>query len=206
VIGERCQHHDLGAGAFIDHATGWIAPAEATAMLHQLGHELAWEQREIVLFGRPVVQPRLVAWGGDLPYRYSGQTLPPRPLPPTVSALVARVNQALGLVFNHVLANRYRDGNDSMGMHADAEPELGPDPVVATLSFGAQRRMVVAARDGRAKHEFFLRAGDLLVMGGTCQRHFRHGIPRARGRDAAVGERISLTLRQVLRAPGPAAR
>jgi alkylated DNA repair dioxygenase AlkB len=203
VIGERWQHQDLGAGAFIDHAPGWIPVGEAADLLAILRQELAWEQREIVLFGRPVLQPRLIAWAGALPYRYSGQTLPPRAPTPTVAALVERVNQTLAASFNHVLANRYRDGQDSMGMHADAEPELGPDPVVATLSFGAPRRMIIAARDGHAadKIELLLGAGDLLVMGGTCQRWFRHGIPRQRARDEVVGERISLTLRQVLRAP-----
>jgi alkylated DNA repair dioxygenase AlkB len=172
-------------------------------MFAALQDELAWEQREIVLFGRKVLQPRLVAWGGALPYRYSGQTLPPRPLTPTVAKLVSRVNQLLGLSFNHVLANRYRDGQDSMGMHADAEPELGPDPVVATLSFGAVRKMVIAPRQASTgpRRDLLLGPGDLLVMGGTCQRYFRHGIPRRRGADQPGGERISLTLRQVLRPP-----
>jgi alkylated DNA repair dioxygenase AlkB len=206
VIGERWQHQDLGAGAVLDHAPAWIPAGEAAALLVALRDELGWEQREIVLFGRPVLQPRLIAWGGALPYRYSGQTLPPRPLPARVGALVERVNRILDLRerrFNHVLANRYRDGQDSMGMHADAEPELGDDPVVATLSFGAARRMTIAPRQAATgpRRDLLLGAGDLLIMGGTCQRFFRHGIPRQRGRDEAVGERISLTLRHVLRAP-----
>ena len=203
--GERWQHHDLGAGAFLDHAPAFIPAAAGAKMYALLRDELGWEQREIVLFGRPVLQPRLVAWGGTLPYRYSGQTLPPRPWTATVAALVAEVNQTLGLSFNHVLANRYRDGQDSMGMHADAEPELGPDPVVATLSFGAARKMVIAPRQAGTgpRHDLLLGPGDLLVMGGTCQRLFRHGIPRQGGQGGAdVGERISLTLRLVLRPPG----
>ena len=120
-----------------------------------------------------------------------------------MAALLARVNQALGSRFNHVLINRYRDGQDSMGLHADAEPELGPDPVVATLSFGAPRRMMVVPRQPSQgpRCDLLLAAGDLLVMGGTCQRHFRHGIPRQRARDEVVGERISLTMRQLLRPP-----
>ena len=125
-MGERWRHQDLGAGAFIDHAVGWIPAGEAEALLATLRGELAWEQREIVLFGRAVLQPRLIAWAGALPYRYSGQTLPPRPLTATVAALVDRVNQTLGSGFNHVLANRYRDGQDSMGMHATPSPSWGP--------------------------------------------------------------------------------
>jgi alkylated DNA repair dioxygenase AlkB len=194
---------ELALGAWLEIEPQWLGAAEADRLLQVLRDELTWEQREIVLYGRRVLQPRLIAWAGALPYRYSGQTLPPRAPTPTVAALVDRVNQTLGRSFNHVLANRYRDGQDSMGMHADAEPELGPDPVVATLSFGAARRMTIAPRDGQAadKTELLLGTGDLLVMGGTCQRHFRHGIPRQRARDEVVGERISLTLRQVLRAP-----
>jgi alkylated DNA repair dioxygenase AlkB len=196
AAGARCL---LGHGAFIDHLTGWLPGDQASTAFAALRTELAWEARAIVLFGRRILQPRLVAWAGALPYRYSGQTLPPRPFTPTVQALVERVVELVGVPFNHVLANRYRDGQDSMGLHADAEAELGPDPVVATLSFGATRGLQVVPRKGDAgeRRVFALGHGDLLVMGGTCQTHFRHGIPRA----SDVGERISLTLRQVLRAP-----
>jgi alkylated DNA repair dioxygenase AlkB len=107
--------------------------------------------------------------------------------------------------FNHLLANLYRNGEDSMGMHADAEPELGVDPVVGTLSFGATRRLRIVPRKGIAAtpREFQLQSGDLFVMGGTCQRFFLHGIPRAKAasRDDQVGERISLTMRELKRAP-----
>jgi alkylated DNA repair dioxygenase AlkB len=200
VIGER---HELGSGAFVDQLHSFVTADESAALFARLREELAWSEREIVLFGRRILQPRLVAWAGTLPYRYSGQTLPPRPFTPTVAGLVVRVNEALGRQFNHVLANRYRTGQDSMGMHADAEPELGPDPVVATLSFGTPRRMVIAPKKKGAepRREVTLLAGDLLFMGGTCQRFFHHGIPRRRA-DEPEGERISLTLREVLRAPG----
>jgi alkylated DNA repair dioxygenase AlkB len=195
---------DLGQGAFIDHAVAWLPAEQAAPAFARLRDELAWEARSIVLFGRRILQPRLVAWAGVLPYRYSGQTLPPRPFTPTVATLLAEVSAVVGVPFNHVLANRYRSSSDSMGLHADAEPELGPDPVVATLSFGATRTLLVVPRKGNeatGRLSFALGGGDLLVMGGTCQTHFRHGIPRARANERDVGERISLTLRQVLRAP-----
>jgi alkylated DNA repair dioxygenase AlkB len=102
-----------------------------------------------------------------------------------------------------VLINRYRDGNDSMGYHADAEPELGPDPVVATLSLGGRRRFLLrrhGKNHGEAPLALWLGAGSLLVMGGACQRHYRHAIPRDSA--AEVRERISLTFRQLLAAPG----
>jgi alkylated DNA repair dioxygenase AlkB len=190
----------LAAGAWLDHEPEWLPRAEADSMLAALRDELLWEQREIVLFGRRVLQPRLIAWAGDLGYRYSGQTLEPRAFTPAAAGLLARVRGRTGAPFNHVLVNRYRSGEDSMGLHADDEPELGPDPLVAIVSLGASRRLVVRPRrkqDG-ARHDLDLGHGALLVMGGTCQRHYVHGVPRQAG---AVGERVSLTFRTLLRAP-----
>jgi alkylated DNA repair dioxygenase AlkB len=197
---------ELSHGAWIELFEGWLTADEAARWLAELLRELAWEQRHIVLFGKPVLQPRLIAWAGELPYRYSGQTLEPRPWPASIAgqlqALVARVSQASGARFNHVLVNRYRDGKDSMGYHADAEPELGPDPLVATLSLGETRRFLLRAQPRAPRERALslpLTSGSLLVMGGTCQRHYRHAI--ARDPDAALGERVSLTFRRLLAAP-----
>ena len=194
------MREDLGSGAWVEHVAAFVPDHQSEALQAALVAELSWEQREIVLFGRRVLQPRLIAWAGEPPYRYSGQTLPPRPLTPTVTRLLERVVARQGIAFNHILINRYRDGLDSMGFHADAEPELGPDPIVATLSFGATRHLVLAPRHKRHgdKRRYPLRTGDLLVMGGSCQVHFRHGIPRD---PRVTNERISLTFRNVLRAP-----
>src|SRR5688572_11838568 len=118
---------ELSQGAWIDLDPGWLSERDAARLLAVLTTELAWEQRHIVLFGKPILQPRLIAWAGDLPYRYSGQTLEPRFWPPALGselgALSARIGDVVGASFNHVLVNRYRDGKDSMGYHADAEPE-----------------------------------------------------------------------------------
>lgn len=188
----------LHEGAVVSYTRGWLPLPQADALLSGLLAELAWTQRAVVLFGREVLQPRLIAWAGALPYRYSGRTLEPRPMSARLTAVTAAVNASAGASFNHVLVNRYRGGDDSMGMHADDEPELGPDPVVASLSLGASRAFVLAARRGKQRHSLTLAHGDLLVMGGTCQRHYRHGVPKTR---EVVGERVSLTFRQVLRAP-----
>jgi len=190
----------LASGAWLDHQAGWLSQDEADEALAALRDELAWEQREIVLFGRRILQPRLIAWAGDLGYRYSGQTLEPRAFTPAAHRLLARVRAQAGVPFNHVLANRYRSGDDSMGLHADDEPELGPDPVVAIVSLGTARRLVVKPRRerDRERHDLQLGHGALLVMGGTCQRHYVHGVPRQAG---TQGERISLTFRRLLRAP-----
>jgi alkylated DNA repair dioxygenase AlkB len=186
----------LASDTWLDFEPEWLSRDEAQRCLAAVRAELIWDQREIVLFGKRIMQPRLVAWAGDVPYRYSGQTLEPRPFTDTVRALTERVNGFAAARFNHVLLNRYRDGRDSMGMHADDEPELGADPVVATLSLGASRRMILAPRRPRdgERRSLELPSGSLLVMRGACQRRFRHGIPRE---PDVTDERVSLTFRQV---------
>lgn len=188
---------ELEGGAWLDYLPAWIHAPDADRLLAALRDELAWEHREIVMFGRRVLQPRLIAWAGSLGYRYSGQTLEPRAPTPTTAALVTRVVEHTRVRFNHVLINRYRDGADSIGLHADDEPELGRDPIVATLSLGATRRFVLKPRRARLgpSRSLDVDHGSLLVMGGTCQRHYVHGVPRQSG---AVGERISLTFRRLV--------
>lgn len=190
---------DLGERCWLRHEPQWLAAPEADGLFATLREELRWEQREIVMFGRRVMQPRLIAWAGPLPYRYSGQTLPPRPAPATLQRLSERVCAACGHRFNHVLANLYRDGRDSMGMHSDDEPELGPEPLVASVSLGAPRRFVYAPKeDRRDRRSLSLGHGALLVMGGRFQHHFVHGLPKTTRR---TNGRLSLTFRRVLHAP-----
>ena len=177
----------LAADTWLDFEPAWLSTAEAERCLAAVRAEVTWAEREIVLYGKRIMQPR--------------ETLEPRPFTDTVRALTARVNEFAGAHFNHVLLNRYRDGRDNMGMHADDEPELGPDPVVATLSLGATRRLTLVPRrpaDG-ARRSLELPSGSLLVMRGACQRRFRHGIPRE---PRVTDERVSLTFRLVGRAAG----
>jgi alkylated DNA repair dioxygenase AlkB len=189
----------LTATAWLDYRPGWLDPDASAGLLDRLRDGLPWEQRAIVLFGREVLQPRLIAWAGERPYRYSGRTLEPRPFTAELAAVRDQVAADAGAPFDHVLVNRYRGGDDSMGMHADDEPELGADPVVAAVSLGAPRRFVIQPRrkGEAARKVVVLEPGSLVVMGGSFQHQFRHGIPRA----AAAGERISLTFRRVLRDP-----
>jgi len=186
----------LAEDTWLDFQLDWLSPSEAQRCLAVVRAEVTWAAREIVLYGKRIMQPRLVGWAGEVAYRYSGQTLEPRAFTDTVRALTDRVNAFAGTRFNHVLLNRYRDGRDNMGMHADDEPELGPDPVVATLSLGATRRMTLVPRRPRdgERRALELPAGSLLIMRGACQRRFRHGIPRE---PRVTDERVSLTFRQI---------
>src|SRR5262245_42617055 len=159
----------LAFGAWLDHEPMWLRPPEADAALVALREELPWEHREIVLYGRKILQPRLIAWAGDVGYRYSGQTLEPRPFTPAAFGLLVRACEWTRVRFNHALANRYRSGDDRMGLHADDEPELGEDPVVAIVSLGTSRRLVVRPRRKavRQRHDLDLSHGSLLIMGGA---------------------------------------
>ncbi len=150
------------------------------------------------MFGRLVDSPRLSCWMGDpqAAYRYSGVRFTPVPWLPALAAVRERLQLETGHAFNSVLLNRYRDGRDCMGWHSDDEPELGPQPLIASLSLGATRRFLLKHRarpEVRACVE--LQHGDLLLMGGDTQRHYRHALPRTA---RPVGERINLTFRQIL--------
>ncbi len=128
-------------------------------------------------------------------YRYSGAEFVPHPWPPALRAMRGRL-QAEGIGrFNSVLLNRYRGGGDYMGWHSDDEPELGPAPVIASLSLGAARRFLLRRRDDPArKAEYLLGHGDLLVMAGQTQRFYQHALPKMA---RVQGERINLTFRWI---------
>lgn len=188
----------LGDDAWFDLYPNWLAPARAEALMATLLDEVAWEQRHIEVFGREVLQPRLVAWVGDpdAVYTYSRTRHLPNPWTPTLAQLRDEVSAQLGAPFNSVLCNLYRDGHDSMGMHSDAEPELGQAPLIASLSLGQTRRFVLRPRRKGQGHpvDLELHTGSLLVMGGQTQRVYRHGVPKQPG---VQGARINLTFRWV---------
>jgi alkylated DNA repair dioxygenase AlkB len=176
-----------------DEQAGWFA------LLTRL---LPWQQREIRMFGRSVLEPRETAWIGDpgAVYTYSGRVNDPAPWPDVLAALRARVSERAGEAFNCVLGNLYRDGQSSMGFHADKEPELGVNPVIGSLSLGAVRRFQLrhrTARDG--KLDIDLPSGSLLVMRGTTQHHYRHGVPK---QPSITDPRINLTFRRILLGEG----
>ena len=176
----------------------FLDPPEADALFAALQSLPDWHQEELEIFGRKVHTPRLVAWYGDpgVRYRYSGVDHEALPWPSSLAALRERLRASLGVAFNGVLANRYRDGRDSMGWHSDDERELGPRPVIAAVSLGAQRRFLMRHRTRKelATLDLPLEHGSLLVMRGETQRHWRHAIPKTA---RPVGERVSLTFRLV---------
>jgi len=187
-------------GADLAFETQWLAPAAADALFAELRDAVAWENHRIRLFGREHASPRLSCWIGDpdASYRYSGTRFEPRPWPMALGPIRSRLREELGVDFNSVLANLYRDGHDAMGWHSDSEPELGPAPVIASLSLGAVRRFVLKHREDPArKLALELPHGSLLVMRGDTQRNYRHALPRTA---KPIGQRINLTFRRIKRA------
>ncbi len=170
---------------------------EATAWLKRLREEIAWERLRLRMFGRYVDVPRLSCWVGDpdAVYTYSRTRFVPHAWTPSLTELRERIESAASARFNSVLANLYRDGNDAMGWHSDSEPELGKNPVIASLSFGATRRFRLRhKRDSARRVEIDLESGSLLMMAGPTQENYRHDLPRTR-RD--IGPRINLTFRLI---------
>jgi alkylated DNA repair dioxygenase AlkB len=199
-VADRTLTIDLGRGAWLSLSPGFVP--DHAAVMERLVDTLPLVQEHVVLFGRSHPMPRLTSWHGDpgLAYAYSGRVFDPSPWTPELLALRDAVREHTGTAYNSLLANWYRDGRDAMGMHADDEPELGPsreDVRIASISLGERRRFVIAPRrkDGE-RRVLELGEGDLLVMGGTTQRWFRHGVPRTA---RPVGARLNLTLRVLAR-------
>ena len=173
----------------------FLAGREADDCLQRLWDELEWTQKEIVLFGRRMMQPRLIAWYGDplIEYRYSGLSLSAVAWHPLLQELRLRLESFIGCRFNSVLANAYRNGRDSKGWHRDDEKELGRQPCIASLSLGAERRFLVRG-EGGGSSAMVLGHGSLLLMKGRCQERFQHALPKTRKQ---TGLRINLTYREI---------
>lgn len=171
---------------------------EADGLLRRLIDDVHWRQEHITLFGKTHQQPRLVAWYGDqhARYRYSGKTYEPLPWSDTLQQLKGLAERVSASRFNSVLLNYYRDGRDSMGLHADDEPELGPEPVIASLSLGETRTLYFRHRYRKDLDtvNVALPAGSLLLMRGATQRYWKHGIRKLA---RTCGPRINLTFRHV---------
>jgi alkylated DNA repair dioxygenase AlkB len=169
-------------------------PCAGAELLARLIAETDWRAESITLWGKRHPQPRLSAWHGEAAYRYSGLRLEPQPFTPLQLALKDAVEAACGHRFNSVLLNYYRNERDSMGMHSDDEPELGPQPVIASLSIGASRTFVLRHKGTKQTLKLGLNDGTLLVMSGNTQKYWQHGINKS---TRAIGPRVNLTFRYI---------
>lgn len=176
---------------------GFYPSNTADRYFQDLLQGLAWQTEQIQIFGRLLTVPRLMAWYGDpdAHYRYSGVDHAPLPWSGALLVIKADLESVCRNRFNSVLANLYRDGRDSMGCHADNEPELGANPLIASLSLGDSRLFRLRHNRSKQRLDIELAHGDLLVMAGTLQHHWRHELPKTRQIKQA---RINLTFRRIL--------
>lgn len=189
---------DLGEGAWVAVIEGWL-PEHARVM--EALATLPLRVETLRIGAREVATPRRTSWHGDpgATYAYSGRSFDPSPWTPELSAVRDALEGTTGVRFDSVLVNEYRGGRDSMGWHADDEPELGPrapdDVLIASVSLGARRRFVLRHRRRPAqRREWSLGGGDLLVMGGATQKRWQHAVPKTA---EPVGARMNLTYRIV---------
>lgn len=196
------QHFPMPGGGELRLISRWLESTQADRIFSELNREIAWEQPEIRIYGlqRPI--PRLQAWYGDsgASMIYSGTRFAPLPWLPVLLTLREQIQQQFKTEFNSVLVNKYRDGQDSVGWHADDEPELGSKPIIASLSLGAARKFCL-----KPKPDFALTSakafalelghGDLLLMSGEVQMNWLHAVLKEKH---AAGCRINLTFRRIV--------
>ena len=176
--------------------TSFFSKAESDVYLRELRNEILWKQESMNMYGKKVNFPRLTAWYGDndKPYSFSGITLNPHPWDNNLKLIKNKIEPKAMTTFNSVLLNLYRDGNDSISWHTDAEKELGINPTIASVNFGATRTFQLRHIETKEKIEIELTHGSLLIMQGELQHFWQHQVPKT---SKKVAERINLTFRVI---------
>ena len=172
----------------------------ADRLLHDLKEKIEWTQNTIRFYGKESLVPRLEAWYGDpgKSYAYSGIHMNPKPWTEELLEIKGPIEKQAGVTFNSVLINYYRDGKDRVAWHSDDEKELGQNPVIGSVSLGAERKFKLRHKkfkENGHKAEIMLQHGSFLLMKGSTQHHWMHEIPRTA---KPIGPRINLTFRIIL--------
>ncbi len=173
----------------------FLDPNSNSRIFKELLHKTPWRQDNITVFGKTYKQPRLTCFyaSNAKPYSYSGITMKPYEFTSQILEIKKKIDRVLKTEFTSCLINLYRDGKDSNGWHADNEKELGANPLIASVSFGAERLFKMKHKTkNMLKQDILLTPGSLLIMSGPTQNHWLHQIPKTRKK---VGERINLTFR-----------
>lgn len=161
-----------------------------------LKDNILWKQESMNMYGKQVMFPRLTAWYGDndKPYSFSGITLRPHSWSKELLEIKNKIEPIANTQFNSVLLNQYRNGNDSISWHTDAEKELGLNPIIGSVNFGATRKFQLRHIKTKEKIEIELTHGSLLIMQGELQHFWQHQVPKTAKK---VNERINLTFRVI---------
>lgn len=168
----------------------------AQVLFEKFRDEIVWQERTINVYGKSMLQPRLVAWYGEQgkEYSYSGISFTSLPFTDTLLLIKSKIEALCGSTFNSVLLNYYRDENDSIAMHSDSERELGTEPVIASVSFGETRTFLFKSNLTGETVKLPLLSGSVLLMKGETQKNWKHGINKESQRCAG---RINLTFRTI---------
>ena len=160
-------------------------------------HDLNWETGFIKIFGKTHQIPRLQAWYADneVEYTYSGKKLQRHNWNNLLLEIKEKIENITSFKFNSVLANLYRDGNDSMGLHSDDEKELGKNPVIASLSLGETREIYFKHKNKKLNLIIPQASGQLIVMHGKTQEYWKHEIKKTK---KIKKPRINLTFRNII--------
>ena len=169
----------------------------ANDYLEALKNNIDWKQESMNMYGKQVMFPRLTAWYGDndKPYSFSGIKLNPTLWSKELLEIKNLIEPTCNVEFNSVLLNLYRDGNDSISWHTDAEKELGKNPLIASVNFGAERKFQIRHNETHETHNIILKHGSLLIMKGELQHYWKHQVPKQK---AVLKERINLTFRVII--------
>lgn len=181
--------------ASIIYYPNFFSNEEAAILFDTLQKEIPWQQDDIKVYGKVYPQPRLTALFGNegKSYSYSNLTMNPHTWSSLLLTIKEKVEKATEAIYSTVLLNYYRDGKDSNGWHADNEKELGINPIIASLSFGAERVFQLKHNHlENQKINLTLEHGSLLLMKGTTQHFWKHQIPKT---TKLIGPRINLTFR-----------
>lgn len=183
--------------ANITYYSSFFSPKESSEYFQILLNEIEWQEDDIKVFGKTYKQPRLTALYGmnNASYRYSGITMFPKPFNSILKEIKTKIEEITEIKFTTVLLNFYRDGSDSNGWHSDDEKELGENPVIVSISLGAERTFRLRhKKDKTQKKNLILQHGSLLIMKGETQHHWQHCIPKSK---KDIKPRINLTFRVI---------
>ena len=190
---EIVAHNDLK----IRIEENFFNPIDSDEFLTKLISKLSWESMVIKMFGKDTTIPRLQCWIGDegCDYKYSGKKLNRQNWTKDLTMIRKKIYKELKMDFNSVLVNYYRDGKDSMGWHSDDEKELGPNPTIASISFGSERDLVFRNKITKETLAIPQTNGCLILIDGETQRNWQHSIKKTQ---KVIGPRINLTFRNII--------
>lgn len=183
-------------GSYI-YIPNFFSKIDADFFLNDFIKNIIWEQQSMNIYGKIVQFPRLTTWYGDTDksYSFSGITLQPHDWNESLLKIKKAIEPLSGVQFNSVLLNRYRDGNDSISWHTDAEKELGKNPIIASVNFGEERVFQLKHIDTGERIDIILKHGSLLIMMGELQHFWKHQVPKSK---KPMKERINLTFRVII--------